>query len=121
MRRNLVAVVFLVGCVDGEIEECQPGDIDCALVTYEDGKADGWDASNDPKRMAQQLNYRFSQLPLAGKLTKPVWRKRYPAAAERLPVAWADTYWPTYDGSHNARWQGATVKSPMEKYDAAFN
>jgi hypothetical protein len=36
-------------------------------------------------------------------------------------VAWADTYWPSIEGSHNARWQGPTVKSPLEKYDAAFN
>src|SRR5690606_26779850 len=50
-----------------------------------------------------------------------VWKERYPNALPQTPVAWADTYWPTGEGSHNHRWQGASVKSPMEKYDAAFN
>ena len=36
-------------------------------------------------------------------------------------AVWADTYWPATDGSHNARWQDASTKSPLEKYDAAFN
>ena len=50
-----------------------------------------------------------------------MWKDKYPEAVGKAAVAWADTYWPTSDGSHNARWMGPTVKSPLEKYDAAFN
>jgi hypothetical protein len=97
-----------------------PGDID---LNTEDpgGKADGWDYANDPARLSQRLNYRLEELPKSGKLELPVWRDRYPKAVGKAPVAWADTYWPTAEGSSNNRWQGATVKSPLEKYDAAFN
>ena len=28
---------------------------------------------------------------------------------------------PSSEGSHNHRWLGSTTKSPIEKYDAAFN
>lgn len=84
------------------------------------GKADAWDYTNDPARLAQNLEYKLSELPRSGKLDKPVWGSRY----QQQPgdaMAWADTYWPTSRGSTNARWQGASVKSPMEKYDEAFN
>jgi hypothetical protein len=97
-----------------------PGDID--LNTDEPGgKADGWDYANDPARLSQRLNYRLTELPMKGKLETPVWRDRYPKAVGKAPVAWADTYWPTVEGSSNHRWQGSDVKSPLEKYDAAFN
>ena len=36
-------------------------------------------------------------------------------------MPWPDTYWPTYEDSVNARWQGSDVPSPLEKYDMAFN
>ncbi|HTM21414.1 MAG TPA: hypothetical protein VL172_12925, partial [Kofleriaceae bacterium] len=85
-----------------------------------DGKADGWNDSNDPARLAQHLNYVLAELPRAGKLDKPVWASRYTQLAGDVP-AWAETYWPTTDGSTNARWQGASIKSPLEKYDEAFN
>jgi hypothetical protein len=71
--------------------------------------------------MSQRLNYKLAELPLKGDLKTPTWKDRYPDAVGRVAVAWADTYWPTSDGSHNARWQGASEKSPLEKYDAAFN
>ena len=111
---------ILSGCATDDAEECLPGDIDCAPEAT-DGKSDGFDYKNDPSRMSHALQYRLSELPLAGNLKTPTWKARYPAAASRLPVAWADTYWPTSAGSHNARWQGSTVKSPVEKYDQAFN
>jgi hypothetical protein len=114
----------LVGCAtdsaDDEIE-CLPGDIDCAPADGADGKGDGFDFKNDPVRMSQRLNYRLAELPMSGTRTMPVWKDQYPEAVGRADVAWADTYWPTYEGGHNNRWQGASEKSPIEKYDAAFN
>ncbi len=118
----LLTSVQLAGCAtDDDGGECLPGDIDCAAPATGDGKADGWDYKNDPARMSQRLTYKLSELPRKGKLTTPVWKAQYPSAVPGLPVAWADTYWPTADGSHNTRWQGASVKSPLEKYDQAFN
>jgi hypothetical protein len=110
----------VVGCAaDGE-EECLPGDADCSDPTA-GGKADGWNGENDPRYFANNLEYRLSSLPKRGKLETPVWKSRFPGAMPSTPVAWADTYWPSGQGSHNNRWQGASVKSPLEKYDAAFN
>ena len=126
MKRSLLAglglslATALVGCVDGAEEECLPGDADCADPTA-GGKADGWNGENDPRYFANNLEYKLSALPKRGKLTTPVWKSRFPGAMPSVPVAWADTYWPSGQGSHNNRWQGASVKSPLEKYDAAFN
>ncbi len=101
--------------------ECLPGDIDCSADAPQDGKADEWTGFNDPRRFANALKYKLSELPREGKLKRPVWQSRYAGAPSTMPVAWADTYWPTAEGSHNVRWQGASVKSPLEKYDQAFN
>lgn len=118
----LLSSVQLAGCAtDDAGGECLPGDIECADPATGDGKADGWDYKNDPARMSQRLTYKLAELPKKGKLTTPVWKAQYPGAVPGLPVAWADTYWPTSEGSHNNRWQGASVKSPLEKYDQAFN
>ena len=102
-----------------DAEECLPGDIDCA--SDGGGKEDAFDAANDPARMSQRLNYRLAELPKKGKRTQPAWKDSHPTAVGKAPVAWADTYWPTIEGGHNNRFQGATEKSPIEKYDAAFN
>src|SRR4051795_730927 len=118
---TLISSLHLVGCADsGNDSECLPGDVDCAAPSS-DGKADGWDSKNDPRYFASHLEYKLSALPKQGKLTTPTWKDKYPEAVGKAAVAWADTYWPTSEGSHNARWQGATTKSPLEKYDAAFN
>jgi hypothetical protein len=119
---TLLGALPVAGCTDQDAadEECLPGDIDCSPGGA-DGKADGFDYKNDPARMSQHLNYRLAELSLTGRLATPTWKDRYPTAVGRVPVAWADTYWPTYEGSHNARWQGSTIKSPLEKYDEAFN
>lgn len=111
-----------IGCAtdEGADEDCLPGDIDCSVPST-DGKADGFDYKNDPARMSQNLKYTLADLPKQGSLKTPVWKAQFPDAAGRIPVAWADTYWPTSEGSHNARWQGPSIKSPLEKYDAAFN
>ena len=128
MKRSLIAglgltllgSVQLMGCADsGSDEECLPGDKDCA--TSGGGKSDTWDSENDPRSFANNLEYKLASLPKKGNLTKPIWKDRYPNALPATPVAWADTYWPSSQGSHNARWMGASVKSPLEKYDAAFN
>jgi hypothetical protein len=120
---SIVGSLQLMGCAtDDAAEECLPGDIDCnEQVGTVDGKGDGWDYKNNPARMSQALQYKLSALPMRGDLKTPTWKSRYPNAMPNIPAAWADTYWPTYDGSHNARWQGNSVKSPLEKYDQAFN
>ncbi len=97
-----------------------PGDID-NNGGGTGGKGDAWDGANDPARFANSLNYRLAELPKVGKLDKPVWKDRYPQAVGKAPMAWADTYWPSYELSTNVRWQNRTTKSPLEKYDAAFN
>ncbi|MBV8763043.1 MAG: proprotein convertase P-domain-containing protein [Deltaproteobacteria bacterium] len=106
---------------DGPADDCQPGDIDCAAPASGGGKADGFDYKNDPARMSQHLTYDLSKLPKKGFRDTPVWKSTYPEAVGKAESIWADTYWPTSEGSHNNRWQGANVKSPLEKYDAAFN
>jgi hypothetical protein len=118
---TILGSVQLMGCAaDDAGDECLPGDIDCAAPSA-DGKADGFDYKNDPARMSQNLKYTLADLPKKGELKTPTWKAQFPDAVGRVPVAWADTYWPTSEGSHNARWQGPNVKSPLEKYDAAFN
>ena len=121
---TLLGSLQLAGCATddaGGDEECLPGDIDCSTDTGGDGKGDGFDYKNDPARMSRNLQYRLAELPMKGDLKTPTWKDRYPDAVDRVPVAWADTYWPTYNGSHNHRWLGNSVKSPLEKYDQAFN
>lgn len=87
--------------------ETFPGDGDCVDDTgVEAAKGDAWNSTSDPSRFAQDLEYRLSELPMAGQ-------------SER--VAWSSTYWPTYEDSTNVRWQGQDSLSPLEKYDAAFN
>lgn len=98
-----------------------PGDIDNNPDAQGGGKGDAWNADNDPAQLARSLNYRLADLPKQGKLDKPVWKDRYANAPANLPVAWADTYWPTYEGSTNHRWIDRQTKSPLEKYDAAYN
>lgn len=118
---TLVSSLSVVGCADsGEETECLPGDVDCAEETG-GGKSDAWDSENDPRYFASRLEYKLAALPKKGKLTTPIWKDKYPEAVGKAAVAWADTYWPTGEGSHNHRWLGATTKSPIEKYDAAFS
>jgi len=131
MKRSLIASlgltllgsIQLMGCVatDEDPGDCQPGDVDCAPA--DTGKADGFggDYNNDPKYFSQHLNYRLSKLPLKGWRDEPVWKDQYPEAVGKADTVWADTYWPTSRGSHNNRWQGRDIKSPLEKYDAVFN
>ena len=118
---TLLGSVQLMGCADTAVDdECLPGDKDCADPSA-GGKGDAWDSENDPRYFASNLNYKLSELPKKGFLEKAVWKDRYPNALPQTPVAWADTYWPSSQGSHNHRWMGSSVKSPLEKYDAAFN
>jgi hypothetical protein len=128
MKRNLViglgltllGSVPLAGCASDGADDCQPGDIDCAAPGG--GKGDGFGDGNDnPEYFSQHMNYRLDELPKKGWRDEPVWKDAYPEAVGKAATVWADTYWPTSRGSHNARWQGDTIPSPLEKYDAAFN
>jgi hypothetical protein len=123
MTRTLAALasIQLIACASPP-DECQPGDIDCAADSNPDGKADGWgEGANNPEAFAQHLEYHLDQLPMKGWRDKPAWATTYPEAVGKADTVWTDTYWPATDGSHNARWQDAMTKSPLEKYDAAFN
>ena len=121
LSASLLASTSLLGCAtEADDLECMPGDIECADDTGAGGKGDAWDSSNDPRLLSTHLDYRLENLPRSGKLDKPVWANRH-AYTEGENVMWSDTYWPTQRGSTNVRWQGASVKSPLEKYDEAFN
>ncbi len=119
----LASLPLLAACATTDTtDDCQPGDIDCAPAGSDGGgKADGFDYKNDPLRMSEHLTYELAKLPKKGWRDTPVWKDSYPEAVGKAATVWADTYWPTSQGSHNNRWQGASVKSPLEKYDAAFN
>src|SRR5690348_5755663 len=97
---TLLGSVHLVGCADSGGDDCQPGDADCA-EPLGDGKADGFGGRNDPAVMAQHLEYRLDQLPRKGDRHDPVWKTTYPEAVGRAETVWADTYWPSSEGSHN--------------------
>ncbi len=118
----MISSVQLFGCAgSGSQQDCQPGDIDCAADTG-GGKADGWgEGADNPDAFAKHLEYHLDQLPMKGWRNTPSWKDSYPQAVGTAATVWADTYWPASAGSHNARWQGAGTKSPLEKYDAAFN
>lgn len=119
---TLLGSIHLVGCTDSQTQnDCQPGDAECNSRPLGDGKSDGWDDKNDPSVMAQHLEYHLEKLPKKGWRDTPVWKDTYPEAVGKAQPVWADTYWPASEGSHNARWQGSDIKSPLEKYDAAFN
>jgi hypothetical protein len=119
---SLFAAGALTACAGqgDEDGESLPGDIDDNTDSG-DGKADGWDYSNDPARMANRLNYRLSELPKLGKLDAPVWKDRYPNAMAGINTIWSETYFPSAQGSVNNRWIDRDTRSPLEKYDQAFN
>jgi hypothetical protein len=123
MKRTVLTACLLAaacGAASDDPEADLPGDID-NLPAGNTPKGDEWDYVNDPMYMAHSLQYKLSDLPKTGKLEEPAWKERYPAYVGKAPVAWADTYWPSLHGSTNARWQGSAIKSPLEKYDQAFN
>ncbi len=70
------------------------------------GKGDQWDYAGSPERFKIALERRLDALPKTGR-------------ADQTP--WAETYWPVFEDSFNARWQGPGTLSPLEKYDQAFN
>ena len=81
------------------MDECQPGDIDCSTDAPSDGKADAWDYTNDPARLANNLKYKLADLPRTGKLDKPV---EMPVAVPLDPKPspkWLDTWWPWLNGA----------------------
>jgi hypothetical protein len=109
----------LLGCAAQTDSDHLPGDLDDA-TDGAGGKGDAWDSQNDPRLLSSHLNYRLAEIPKKGKLDKPVWAARYPVKATDVPI-WSETYWPTAEGSTNTRWVSRSTKSPLEKYDVAFN
>ena len=125
MKRTVFSLGLVItagmGCgLDENTTECQPGDIDCFDETA-GGKADEWDGENDPRRLANSMQYRLAELPKTGRIEKHIWRERFPNAPQDMNKIWAESYFPSNKGSTNWRWISASEKSPLEKYDAAFN
>ncbi len=108
---GLVAAAFY-GCGAGENEgpvSCDSlpdGKIKQACIDKSAPKADRWDSQNDPQLFGVNLDYQLANLPRQGRIEQ---------------MAWPSTYWPTYEDSVNVRWQGQSSRSPIEKYDMAFN
>ncbi|HJL17775.1 MAG TPA: proprotein convertase P-domain-containing protein [Sandaracinaceae bacterium LLY-WYZ-13_1] len=99
---TLGALLALAGCAP--TAPVDPSDKDEEPTTL-GGKEDRWNSRNDPERFDGEFNYHVEDLPLEG-------------TAEH--EAWPSTYWPTYEDSINARWNGDDL-SPAQKYDMAFN
>jgi subtilisin-like proprotein convertase family protein len=117
MSINTAKLAFVGLLAAGLIASCAEGADDAGPVNAPtadgvnkqaagDGKGDAWNWRNNPTHFRSELNYKFSELPIEGYSQR---------------VAWADTHWPTYEDSINARWQGQETLSPAEKYDTAFN
>jgi hypothetical protein len=125
MKRSLMTtgLGFLLAavapaCGGQEAGLALPGDVDDSPEGG--GKGDEWNGENDPSNLSTHLQYKLAELPKSGKIETPVWSKRFQPLADD-PVMWSDTYWPSAEGSTNVRWLGAEVRSPLEKYDLAFN
>jgi len=113
MLKKIIALwigLLVIGCATGENVSEDTLSNDDLPDTLLGGKADAWDRLNSPERFAkfldEKLEYHLAELPLAGKSAK---------------MPWPASYWPTYQDSTNARWDGPNTYSPMEKYDIAFN
>lgn len=110
-KRMLLCIFLALGCASTDTNTAisSPNE-NGSGITLLGGKADAWDRLNDPERFAKFLDddliYRLSDLPLEG-------------TANKEP--WPETYWPTYQDSTNARWDGIENLSPLEKYDLVFN
>jgi subtilisin-like proprotein convertase family protein len=107
---GFIAASLSAGCAEG-VDSNAAGETTADGVQKQaegggDGKGDAWNTRNDPTRFQSELTYKFAELPVEGYSQR---------------VAWAATYWPTYEDSINVRWQGQDTLSPAEKYDSAFN
>jgi hypothetical protein len=104
----LTTLAMLAACVTSELAEEAPDN--ASGITLQGGKADAWDKLNDPQRflrfLDKELEYTLADLPMDGSAVKE---------------PWPETYWPTYQDSTNARWDGMENLSPLEKYDLVFN
>ena len=69
-------------------------------------EAEKWNTANDPRRLDATFIVELDKLPKSGEVAN-------------LPVP--STYWPIYQDSINARWDGADSLSPAEKFEKAFN
>lgn len=109
MRFELLALILVGGSLGACGDAAAPTEevvvTDDGVVKQEDTRADAWNWRNNPTAFRTELTYRFDELPLEGTSAKP---------------GWAETYWPYVEDGINARWQGANIYSPAEKYDQAF-
>jgi subtilisin-like proprotein convertase family protein len=99
---GLIALGALAGCGEDVNNATDDGEV----KELSGGKFDRWGSIDSPTRFRSEINYKWEELPSEGYSQR---------------VAWADTYWPTYENSILARWQGEGTLSPVEKYDKAFN
>src|SRR5215470_18228355 len=79
--------------------DLDPEDQDPGAV---DGKAEAWNAANNPAYVDSSFLYLVSQLPTSGAGPTPI----------------PGSYWPVYQDNINVKWEGSM--SPAEKYARAF-
>ena len=106
--QTTLSMALLVSACGGEVVDDQvasPVTQDGVQKTS-DGKADAWNYRNNPAGFRTEFDYMLDNLPSEG-------------ASSR--IGWAASYWPYYEDGINARWQGAHILSPAEKYDKAFH
>ncbi|WAS89832.1 hypothetical protein [Nannocystis punicea] len=94
---------------ESDIDEVAVDEVDEPALTEEQEEAllyrEGWSQADDPRLLSKDFNFELDELPRSG------W-------ADRTP--WPGYYWPTYNDSINYRWAGSNIRSPAEKYGAAF-
>jgi hypothetical protein len=99
----LVTSLSLAACAgedDSGLEAIDEDDI-----ASSDGKYEAWNEENNPAFVDSTFVYEVDAFPVTGR-------------ARLLP--WPGDYWPAANDSINARWDGASSKSPAEKYAQAF-
>lgn len=103
---SLLARLLLLALVPLSTTACE---MEAGVDTSEDLQ-DGWNDKNDPDRLAYIYSSKWDELNLPG--------------LEKRKVhvdPWLGSYWPMRKDGYNARWQGPSKLSAMEKYDRVFN
>ena len=101
-----VAVLGLAGCDQGDGATDEPAGKPESIG--KEGKADQWNAANNPTRFQIAFEYKYDAL-----------KAFTEGRAAQIP--WPSGYWATYEDSTNVRYKYDGSLSPAEKYDQAFN